>query len=64
MDGTIKWYDSNWLRAYLVAKEAIARVAPSLLADFTGSLDALRTDPQFLVRDLPGFIDGQKISHI
>jgi len=64
MDGTIKWYDSNWLRAYLAAKREIARVAPSRLAEFTGTLDVLRTDPNFSVRDLPGFFDAERRTQI
>lgn len=59
MDGTLKWYDSNWLQVYFAAKEVIARAAPSRLPEFVDSFRILRTDPQFTLREIPGFLDDE-----
>lgn len=59
MDGALKWYDAKWLRTYYAAKEIIARTAPSRLPEFVDAFQVLRTDPDFTIKDIPGFLDDE-----
>lgn len=51
------WYDSVWLKAYLAAKDVIARVAPQRTDEFVQAFQILRTRPDFVARHLPGTIE-------
>jgi hypothetical protein len=64
MGDDLKWYDSGWLDKYLAAKEVIARMAPSRLQEFVDSFHALRTDPSFCVKDLPGVFSAEMLATI
>ena len=58
------WYDSVWLGKYLAAKDVIARVAPGRLSEFIDRFAALRTDPSFTVKSLPGLFDEGMLAGI
>lgn len=58
------WYDSVWLKAYLDAKDVIARVAPGRLEEFVRSFDILRTRPDFVARHMVQAIDPALLAHV
>jgi hypothetical protein len=58
------WYDSLWLGKYLAAKEVVAQVAPTRLADFVASFAVLRTDAAFVLRRLPALLDASELAEI
>ncbi len=58
------WYDSVWLRAYLTAKEVIARAAPRRLDEFVRAFDVLRTRPDFAAQHMPGAIDPPLLAEL
>lgn len=47
------WYDSDWLGAYVAAKQIVRRVAPEKLVDFERTMSVLKIDPTFT----PALID-------
>ena len=58
------WYDSMWLKAYLDAKDVIARVAPDRLEEFVRSFDVLRTRPDFTARHMAQAINPALLEEI
>jgi hypothetical protein len=42
-----RWYDANWLRAFIGAKAMVAQVAPQRLDEFIHAFDVLRTPADF-----------------
>jgi hypothetical protein len=64
MHDDLGWYDSTWLSKFLRAQQIIAEVAPSRLAGFVDSFRALRTDPGFVVKDIPNLFDADMLAEI
>lgn len=58
------WYDSVWLRAYLGAKDIVARVAPARLEEFVRAFDPLRTRRDFEARHMPAALDPALLEEI
>lgn len=47
------WYDSGWLASFVQAREVVRRVRPDALSEFVDTFEALRTSPDFKVKELP-----------
>lgn len=64
MSHTLQWYDSPWLSKYFAARDVVERVAPSKLKAFVEAFNVLRTDLDFVVRDVPNVFDEATLARI
>ena len=64
MNKNKKMYDSYWLSKYLVAKQFIATHYPEKLEEFVTRLDVFRTDPNFIVKELPEILSQDVLDFI
>ncbi len=64
MRNDFRWYDSYWRNRYHQAKDVISRVAPHRLQEFIDSFRILRTDPNFVVKDVPVIFNGVQLAEI
>jgi hypothetical protein len=58
------WYDSIWLRRYARAKKVIERVRPEMLPEFEDAFRALRTRPDFKVKELSQVLSDSALGEL
>ena len=64
MENENQWYDSVWLAKYLAAKVYILEHYPEKYDEFMASFNALRTNPDFKIKELPGLFNQQALDLI
>ena len=61
MSKQFPWYDANWLRDYVSAKQYVAQHYPQRLSEFIDAFDPLRTHPGFETTLLPDLFDNDTL---
>ena len=58
------WYDSLWLRQYVLAKAYLSEARPRRLSEFVSALAPLRTRPDFQVQHVARALDEEVLSEV
>jgi len=58
------WYDSQWLRKYVAARDWLARHRPEMRAPFEDAMQVLRTRPDFRLQHVARVFDDEVLARI